>query len=205
MDIPINADVVCGNEVRGRSVCLIVNPLNEHVTHLVVAEKKFPYIERMVPVGIVSSTTAHSIHLSCTQAELSKMEPFYETDFIESEKLRSAYPFDFPYVMWPYTIYEAMPLPLEHEHIPMGEVAVRRGLPVHATDGTVGKVDEFLVDPKNDSITHLVLREGHLWGQKDVAIPVSAIERIAEDGVYLKMDRKAVESLPSIPVNRKWM
>jgi hypothetical protein len=36
----------------------------------------------------------------------------------------------------------------------------------------------FVVDPKTGHITHLVLREGHLWGQRDVAIPVNAIERI---------------------------
>jgi hypothetical protein len=65
-------------------------------------------------------------------------------------------------------------------------------------------VDEFLVDPENDVITHLVLREGHLWGKKDVTIPVSEIKKIAEEAVYLKLDKKAIESLPTIPVNRKW-
>jgi hypothetical protein len=46
--------------------------------------------------------------------------------------------------------------------------------------------------------------EGHLWGKKEVTIPVSAIDRIAEDTVYLKRDQKTVEALPSEPVRRSW-
>jgi sporulation protein YlmC with PRC-barrel domain len=73
---------------------------------------------------------------------------------------------------------------------------------VEATDGHVGQVDEFLVDPTNEHITHLVLREGHLWGQKDVTIPVSQIDRIEQDVVYLKLDKHGIEKLPSVPVRR---
>ena len=36
----------------------------------------------------------------------------------------------------------------------------------------------FVADPQTGHITHLILREGHLWGQRDVVIPVNAIERI---------------------------
>jgi uncharacterized protein YrrD len=101
-------------------------------------------------------------------------------------------------------MYDAMPMPFEHEHIPAGEVAIRRGTPIKATDGQVGKVDEFLVDPENDVITHLVLREGHLWGKKDITIPVSEIKEITEEAVYLKLDKKTLEKLPAISVTRKW-
>ena len=95
-------------------------------------------------------------------------------------------------------------MPFEHERIPTGEVVIRRGTHVKATDGDVGKVDEFLVDPENDVITHLILREGHLWGKKDVTIPVSEIDKIAEEAVYLKLDKKAIETLPTVPISRKW-
>jgi len=43
---------------------------------------------------------------------------------------------------------------------------VRRGTRVEATDGHVGHVDEFVVNPENGHITHSVMREGHLWGKK---------------------------------------
>jgi sporulation protein YlmC with PRC-barrel domain len=204
MDIPINVEVLCAGRPCGRSTCLIVNPVNEHITHLVVTEKTFPNIERLVPVNKILASTPNSIQLRCSQSDLSDLDAFEETDFIEKGKLESGLPYNVPYEVWPYAMYTAMPIPFEHEHIPAGEIAIHRGTPVKATDGGVGKVDEFLVDPESDEITHLVLREGHLWGQKDVTIPVSEIDKIAEEAVYLKLDKKGIEALPTVPITRKW-
>jgi sporulation protein YlmC with PRC-barrel domain len=105
--------------------------------------------------------------------------------------------------MAPCVYPEVETLPVKHEAIPADELAVRRGAAVEATDGHVGHVDAFLVDPENDHITHLILGEGHLWGQKDVTIPVSEIERIEEDHVYLKLDKHSIEELPSVPMRRR--
>ena len=74
---------------------------------------------------------------------------------------------------------------------------------MRATDGRVGRVDVFLVDPESGHITHLRLREGHPWGEKQVCIPVSAIDHIKEKVVHLKIDKKTIEAMPSIPVKRR--
>jgi uncharacterized protein YrrD len=204
MDIPINVEVLCAGKECGHSTYLVINPVSERVTHLVVAEKAFPNIERLVPVNKILASSPNSIQLRCSQTELSAMNAFEETDFIEAGRLETSLPYSVPYEVWPYAMYDAMPMPFEHERIPAGEIAIRRGTPVKATDGQVGKVDEFLVDPENDVITHLILREGHLWGKKDVTIPVSEIDKIAEEAVYLKLDKKAIETLPTVPIRRKW-
>ncbi|MCP4347714.1 MAG: hypothetical protein GY795_19600, partial [Desulfobacterales bacterium] len=60
------------------------------------------------------------------------------------------------------------------------DLAVRMGTQVRATDGRVGEVNEFVVNPENWQITHMVLREGLPWDKKQVSIPVSEIERIEE-------------------------
>ncbi len=73
---------------------------------------------------------------------------------------------------------------------------------MEASDGHVGRVDEFLIDPDTDNITHLVLREGHLWGKKDVTIPVSQIDHYKENIVYLKLNKQAIDDLPVIPIHR---
>ena len=204
MDIPINVDVLCAGELCGRSTCLIINPITACITHLVVIENDFPYVERLVSVETILDSSPNSIQLLCNKAKLSDMEAFKETDFISAGQLKSTLPYGAPYLIWPYSIYEATPMLFEHEHIPAGEVVIRRGTPVKATDGQVGKVDEFLVDPKNDIITHLVLREGHLWGKKDVTIPVSEVDRIADDAVYLKLGKEVIATLPTVPVRRNW-
>jgi sporulation protein YlmC with PRC-barrel domain len=204
MDIPINVEVLCAGKECGRSISLVINPVNERITHLVVAEKAYPNIDHLVPVDKILASSPNSIQLRCSQTDLSNMDTFEETDFIEAGQLEAALPYGVPYEVWPYAMYDVMPMPFEHEQIPAGEVTIHRGTPVKAKDGQVGKVDEFLVDPKNDVITHLVLREGHLWGKKDVTIPISEIDKIADDAVYLKLDKDAIASLPTIPVRRKW-
>ena len=204
MDIPIGVNVMCGVEVCGRSTYLVINPVNDEITHIVVAEKAFPNIERLVPVDNILETSPESIRLRGTVKDLNEMDSFMETDFIGSDDVEATLPYEDPYLYWPYGMYDEMPMPLEYQHIPVGEVVIRRGAQVKATDGKVGKVDEFLINPVNGRISHLVMREGHLWGAKDVTIPVSEIEKIDDEMVYLKLDKQAISSLPSIPVKRKW-
>lgn len=200
MDIPISAEVFCADGFCGHSVYVILNPMTENVTHLVVRESRFPYIERLVPVDVIVESTPHRIQIRCTREELSDMDSFLESEFIPSD----LYPYrGDAYLMWPYVSPEADVIPLEFERIPPGELVVHRGTKVYASDGQIGRVDEFLIDPVSGHITHLVLREGHLWGQKDITIPVSQIDRIKDDRVYLKMDKQSIEALPSIPVHRR--
>ncbi len=202
MDIPVGAEVFCTNGLCGQSTRVVLNPKTEEMTHLVVKEKESPHKEILIPVSAVAATTPDSINLRYDRHEIGNLQPFIETDYVQVDIPRPAGGL---YYMMPYVYPEVETIPVKHETIPADELAVRRGASVEATDGHVGLVDEFLVDPENDCITHLVLREGHLWGQKDVTIPISDIERIEENTVYLKIDKRKIEALPAIPVRRKWL
>ena len=202
MDIPLNAEVRCGDRFCGTSVALVFNPVTEEVTHIVVREKQSLQAELLVPLDLVETASPGRIELRGTAETLDKMEPFVETQFLQVER-----PFTIPTgsaYTWPFVLAEEGPavVPLEYERIPLGEEAVRRGAVVYATDGEVGRIDELVVDPPCDHITHLVLRKGHLWGQRDVTIPVAQVERIEENAVYLKLSKKEIEALPSIPIQR---
>jgi uncharacterized membrane protein len=74
---------------------------------------------------------------------------------------------------------------------------------VECTDGNVGEVDELVKDPDSGDITYVVMREGHPWGKRDVTLPISAVDRVEGDKVYLNLDKNEVELLPSIPVRRQ--
>jgi sporulation protein YlmC with PRC-barrel domain len=206
MDIPVNAKVECADGRCGESTYLILNPVTRKVTHVVVQEKDLPHIERLVPISLVEDSTPQLIRLRCTSDELRGLENFVETHFISADPayITSWYSGYEEPMLWPYVLPGSITMPIEDERIPPGELAVARGAEVHATDGHVGRVDEFLVDPESGHITHLVLREGHLWGQKDVTIPVSKIKRIEEDDVYLDIDKAGIEALPAIPIRRWW-
>ena len=214
MEIPLNAEVECTDGVYGRSEYVLVNPVVDQITHLVVKEDTYPHTEYIVPVDIVTETLADTIRLHCSKAELEKMDPFIKTKFIE-ERVPDVYyrygngmPGMGSYYYLPYVTPGAtMQVPVEMKQIPPGELTVRRGTRVEATDGYVGLVDEFVVNPENGHITHLVMREGHLWGPKDVIIPISAMKSIgetSEDTVVLKLDKRQIESLPTFPINRRW-
>jgi hypothetical protein len=211
MEIPLNAQIECTDGMCGHSVCVLINPLNDQVTHVVVEEASFPNTEYMVPVDIISETIADTIRLHCSKAEMEKMDLFLKTKVIEVKAPENSFWYSSgsyglgSYYYLPYvTPGMIMQMPMEQPQIPPGEMAVRRGTLVHATDGDVGKVDEFVVNPENGHITHLVMREGHLWGKKDVIIPVSAMGESREDTVFLKLDKHQIESLPTFPLQRRW-
>jgi uncharacterized membrane protein len=76
------------------------------------------------------------------------------------------------------------------------------GYKVEALDGLAGTVGELVLDPSSGEVTHFALEEGHLWGKKQATLPLSAVERVAGDTVYLKLDKQAIGQLPAIPVRR---
>jgi hypothetical protein len=210
MEIPLNAQVECKDGLCGRSKYVLINPVNDQVTHVVVRQDDFPNTEYVVPVDLLLGTLVDTIQLQCTRAELEKLEPFIKTTYIEEKMSGSNLGFGGEmygmgmYYYMPYITPVTVKVPQEHKQIPPGELAVRRGTRVEATDGFVGHVDEFVVNPENCFITHLVLREGHLWGQKDVLIPVSAMGETHEDTVFLKLSKQQIEALPTFPVHRRW-
>ena len=85
MNIPINADAYCTDGICGRTICVIVNPITQQVTHLVVKEKKYPSAERLVSMDWIAKTTPDRIWLRCAQNELAAMESFTETEFVRIE------------------------------------------------------------------------------------------------------------------------
>ena len=73
---------------------------------------------------------------------------------------------------------------------------------VLAIDGEVGKIDELVIDPESHRVTHLVLRQHFLLNKWIVTVPVSEIERIEVDTIFLKIDKEAVEALPSVGLKK---
>ncbi len=212
MEIPLGAEVECTDGVYGNAAYVLINPIVEQVTHLVVRAAASPHTEYVAPVDLVSETIAGTIRLRCSRAELEKLNPFVRTEFVE-EKVPALYlgyggdarPGWGGYYYWPYVSPEGtVQVPVERLQIPAGELAVRRGTRVEATDGYVGHVDEFVVNAENGHITHVVMREGHLWGQRDVIIPLSAMGDTREGTMFLKLDKRQIESLPTFRVRRRW-
>lgn len=200
IDIPLDAKVESTDGYAGRSSHVIINPITKELTHFVVQYKHDEEtVDRLVPVEKVTKTGPDLIQLNVTNDELAGMEPFTDSHYIKVDVPDYDYIHVMPYHALPTKTVDKS---VTDELIPPGELAVRRGAEAEATDGSVGQVEGFLVDPESGHISHLLLRTEKLLGKQEVSLPISAIESVHEDMVFLKLDKRAVEALPAIPVQR---
>ena len=201
-DIPLKAKVLCTDGHAGTTTAIIINPVKQEVTHVVV--ESIRYVDFMVPLEHVAETTPDEVHLDCTIEELHNMQSFTETHYVQADLYE-----DEMYQGSQWLAPYATPIrtsggPLEEEQVPMGELAVHRGTDVYATDGHIGVLEEFVVEPETGHVTHLVLRKGHLLSKRDVVIPVSAIDHGEYDALHLNVAKKDIEDLPGVSIQRHY-
>lgn len=200
--IPLHAKVMCIDGLAGESISVVVDPVVKSVTHLVVQDRTFPKpLEWLVPVEKAVKSTSETIQLDCTREELTKMRSFTREHYLEQEFAEYGYAYSLPHMMTPSDVLYA---PVEELNIQQEDLVLNRGADVEARDRTVGRVGELLLDPQSRKITHFTLMRGHLWGKKEVVLPLSLVDRADADTVYLNVDKKFIDELPSLPVNRPW-
>jgi hypothetical protein len=106
-----------------------------------------------------------------------------------------------------YPAYDVEPGPLDvsimYDRIPKGGVEIRRASDVYSAERHhLGHVDGLIVD-RDEHITHVVLERGHLWGRREVTIPIGAVAKVETDDVTLSLTKNQVGSLPEVAV-RRW-
>ena len=215
-EFTIGSEVSCSDGACGELRRVVIDPVARALTHLVVEPKHGPARGHLVPVNLVVSAS-EGITLRCTTSEFEKLDEAEETQFIPGGNTQFGYGKD-EMLSWPYYGLGVGGGPLgdvfagtrgndapgghvvTNDLVPGGEVLVRRGEHVHATDGTIGKVKGLVIHPGDHCVTHVLLDEGHLWGQKRVAIPISAVKDV-EDGVRLNLTKDEVRDLPPVQVD----
>lgn len=204
-ELHIGAKVHCTDGEGGELFAVVVNPTTSSVTHLGV--KGNVAANYLVPLERVTGSSRAAVQLDCSIADLQQMWPFSETHYVTGEPGQYdalAYMASDVF-MSPYVLPAEMAIPFrEEECVPPGELSFQRGTTVTATDGKVGKVDEFVLNPDTGHISHIVMREGHFWGQREITIPMTAIDRYDGETVHLTLTRDEVRGLPSVSVKRSW-
>jgi uncharacterized protein YrrD len=194
MEIPIDAKVHCEDGVCGQSVRVVIDPKDERVTHIVVKENEAPHTERMVPAALIQQTNDKEIYIECDREEFSSMDEFIQVEFLTFDEPRYGYSAT-NFALWPEEVVERKTEMLEHENISPSERSLQRGARVYARDGRIGSVDEFLVESKGIFITDIIIHSGYLWGQKSITIPVSQVDHVVEDRIYLKLNKAEIKAL----------
>jgi hypothetical protein len=210
----IGSEVACTDGTCGKLIWVVVDPVARCLTHLVVAPVDHQDLGRLVPVDLVHSI-GERICLTCNLVGFAGLERSQETEFVPVESDEWGYACDqmrsWPYYglgfdgrgsesalgMGPGTGKPQAPETVTYDHVPLGEVDVHRGDHVHATDGMIGSVQGLVIDPSDHHVTHFLLQEGHLWGRKQVAIPIGAVDGL-EAGVHLRLSKHEVHDLPPV-------
>lgn len=195
MPFRIGAEASCTDEVCGQVSRIIVNPVTREVTHLAVEPKYRHGPGRLVPVDLVDATTGQ-IQLRCTLAEFQALQPSKEGGSAPDNPSNQV-----RWVLGP--VHD--PSDAEHgitvDYVPSGEVDIRRELTVCATDGEIGRVQGLIVEPGGHRVTHVLLQEGHIWGRREVAIPIGAVTKIGTLLIHLSLTKHQVKDLLSVDID----
>ena len=182
----IGAEVNCTDGQCGEVIRVVVDPAAEVVTHLVVEPTHREGLGRLVPLELVDldavGGASGDVTLRCSLEEFDNLEAAEESYFLPGGNVGNITP------------------PIITDTLPEGEIGIRKGQQVHATDGGIGRVQGLVIDRATHHVTHVLLHEGHLWGKKEVAIPIGAVKGIAE-GIQLTLTKHEVQDLPAVDLD----
>jgi sporulation protein YlmC with PRC-barrel domain len=199
------ADGVCGNVSR-----VVVDPVAKVLTHLAVEPEHRQGLARLVPVDLAQIGPG-GVTLACTTEEFQRLDSAEETQFVPGTRGYEVYGAE-QVLSWPYyqlgdTITDPalegqVSQTVTVDTLPPGEVGVRRGTRVDATDGSIGHVHGLVIDAGQHRVTHLLLAEGHLFGRKQVAIPISAVTEVGDE-IRLSLSRRQIRDLPPVAITSR--
>lgn len=223
----IGTDVHCANGTCGRLDRVVVDPVARTLTHLVVdpgggTRRLVPVDQVESPVPGGSDDDSAVIRLRCSTADFEALEPAEETEFISGyDDDRFGYGTD-QLIAWPYfglgvsgtggvaagipgilPLGTAAPKEQTYERVPSGEVQIRRGERVEATDGEIGRVQGLVIDSADHGVTHVLLQEGHFWGKKTVVIPIGVVTRVGGGSVRVQLSKAQVGELPPVDLDQR--
>jgi sporulation protein YlmC with PRC-barrel domain len=216
MRLELGRRVRCTDQTVGELADVVIDPVKRRLTHIVVKPYHGQGQPRLVPIELVNAgDDEQTISLSCTAAEVHELPTVEEFAYLHLDQEAASDP------EWDVGVTRVLALPyyetagmdggyvggaeevgVVYDRVPKGEVEVRRSSSVMTSDGRyVGDVDGFLVD-EDDQITHFVLERGHLWGRKEVTVPIGAVEKLESDTVTIRLTTRELGDLPSHRVHR---
>lgn len=216
MKLELGSPVSCTDGPFGEVADVVIDPIARRVTHLVVAPDHQHGLARLVPIDLAAAANNDTaVSLDCTLEHARQLPSVQEFAYLRLGEFPANDP------RWDIGIENVLALPyygyaglgeppidydpnvsMTYDRVPKGEVEIRRASEVMSADGhRLGHVDGFLV-ADDDQITHVVLERGHLWGRRDVTIPIGAVSQVKTDSVAVRLTKDQVAALPAITVHR---
>jgi hypothetical protein len=216
--VTIGSEVRCSEGECGHLRRVVIEPIERVVTHMIVKPGSGERTSRLVPVSVVESVEPGKpgrILLRCSLAEFESFECAHERHFLAGASGHWNFRQE-QMLSWPHYRLGlgggagVSDVPAETEtrrpmpgRTSLGEVQVRRGDRMQATDGPLGRVQGLIVDRFDQRVTHVLLDEGHIWGQKRAAIPIGSVIDLNDItyGVHVDLTRDQVDNLPPVELD----
>jgi hypothetical protein len=206
----LGQDVTCNDGPCGQLRSLVIDPVEQSVSHLVVHTWTEGRTGHLVPVGL-ASTAAGVLQLRCSRRELHDLPEAQQRDYLvgdeESWPDAPMAPGSEPYY-WGVAVgspglgglrARTGPVAVTRDDLPAGELELHRCEPVHASDGDVGELSGLVLDAA-DHVSHLLVASGHLLGRTHAAVPIAHVTRLDGD-ITIDLSRDAIRKLPPVTLN----
>ena len=188
MEISMRADLKCADGEGGKVAGALMNETVHAITHVVINIDGAELVRRLMPLNTVIEGSMDLLSTRLTREQLETLPPLDEVEIVPTTQAMDM------------ATGAMLEMPIAIEETPKGTIVLDKRTPVEASDGHVGSVNAVLIDPISGAVTHIVLREGHLWDKKVVTIPISNLISITRDEVKLNLTKDAVGLLPATPI-----
>lgn len=209
MDFKHNAPIFAADAREvGHLDRVVVNPVTQELSHLVVRQGLLFGEHKLVPIGFVDQATEDQITLRPAAGDLRTLPPFEEPHEVlmeagparSSMTLRADLAPGLAGMLDDYGASAGQRLVARSEpNIPEGAVAVKTGARVVTADGKHGGALECIaIAPNTRRVTHLQIAKGLLVREARL-IPTAWVVILGEDEVHLSVDQQTLEAVGPHP------
>lgn len=174
------------NQEVGRISHVVVNPKTDEVTHIVIHKGLIFPEDKVVPIHLFVETTPEKAVLYGKADKLKSMQNFEDPEYTSAS---IADDIGLTGARHSYVTRVT-------RNIPDGTIALKEGARVISLDKQhVGSIENVIVNPGTDALTHFVISQGLLLKTRKV-VPMSTVAEVEEDEVHLSLSAYDLENLP---------
>ena len=187
---------------------VVIDAKTSDVTDLVVERGALFKDEKVIPIELLDPVAVDRIILRETNQSVDDL-PNYETTHYVAVDQKGA-PFNnletsywYPPINFQTPAPGRMPaIPVEldtrtERSIPEGRIAISEGAPVvSADDKHIGDVEQVILNPEGDSVTHFVIGKGFLLREHKLVPASWASSMDDENKIHLSVDASLFDRLP---------
>lgn len=184
-ELNLGVKIHCLDGECGKLAKLALEPDTFIVTHLIAEEGFLLKRARVFPISLVARTTTDDVYLNATSDQLTNYPEYHEETI---EKPDPHHIGDVLHDTGPYMTVTSSPMIREkmRHGVPHDATVIERGLPIHNSIGSGGKLDSLVIKPESGEITRLVVHAGLLFTEQKI-IPITNVQHIGERAIDINI------------------